>query len=103
MLAPVLQAAGYAVQTATKAEDAADLVSGSGFDVAVISLEDEAALSLAATAASTTSCIGYAGRSSAELREKAHLAGFKDVVGTFDREGLLASLATLSQGFGEAA
>jgi two-component system chemotaxis sensor kinase CheA len=103
MLAPVLQAAGYAVQTATKAEDAADLVSGSGFDVAVISLEDEAALSLAATAASTTSCIGYAGRSSAELREKAHLAGFKDVVGTFDREGLLASLATLGKGFGEAA
>jgi len=99
----VLQAAGYAVQTAARPAEAAGLLRSGGFDVVVVSLEDEAGLSLAAAASAATSCIGYAGRASAELLEKAHLAGFADVVGTFDREGLLASLGALGQGFGEAA
>jgi two-component system chemotaxis sensor kinase CheA len=103
MLAPVLQAAGYAVQTASKAEDAAHLLRNGDFDVVVIGLEDQAALALASSAAASTSCIGYASRASAELLEKAHRAGFADVVGTFDREGMLASLGALGDRFGAAA
>jgi two-component system, chemotaxis family, sensor kinase CheA len=103
MLSPVLQAAGFAVQGATTIADAERMVSAGGFDVVVANVEDGACLSLANLAGRETRFIGLAGRASTDLLERAHRAGFDDVVGTFDREGLMSSLRGLQDVTGEAA
>ncbi len=104
MLAPVLQAAGFHVQTVASLADAAAAVAASRFAVLIANVEDEKAFGIAASAAPGTICVGLATRATAPLLERAHQAGFADVVGAFDREGLMTSLATLcAAGRGEAA
>jgi two-component system, chemotaxis family, sensor kinase CheA len=103
MLAPVLQAAGFEVHTAVSMVDAERMTARGGYDLVVANVEDGAALTLAGLAGPGTRFVGLASRSTTELLERAHRAGFDDVVGTFDREGLMTSLGTLTNAMGEAA
>ncbi len=108
MLGPVLQAAGFQIQVATSTAAAEKLLQHRTYDVVVAGVEDGAALTLANLAGASlpgpaTRFIGLASRASQELLERAHRAGFDDVVGTFDREGLMLSLGALVQATGEAA
>jgi two-component system, chemotaxis family, sensor kinase CheA len=103
MLSPVLQAAGFAVQSATSVAEAERLVGTGSFEVVVANVEDGASLSLASLTGRETRFVGLAGRASTDLLERAHRAGFDDVVGTFDREGLMSSLRGLQDLTGEAA
>jgi two-component system, chemotaxis family, sensor kinase CheA len=103
MLTPVLQAAGFQVHTAVSMVDAERMTQRGAYDLVVANVEDGAALTLASLAGTGTRFVGLASRSTAELMERAHRAGFDDVVGTFDREGLMLSLGTLTNAMGEAA
>jgi two-component system chemotaxis sensor kinase CheA len=103
MLAPVLQAAGYAVQTAATIAEAERALSDGGFAVVVADVENGEAFRLAASASRGTGLIGLAGRATPSLLEQARRSGFDDVVGTFDREGLLASVGAIGAAPGEAA
>jgi len=103
MLSPVLQAAGYAVQTAASASEAERVLGQGGFAVVVANVEDDKAFKLAALASSKTAFIGLASRATPALLDRAHRSGFDDVVGAFDREGLMASIGALGDVQGEAA
>ncbi len=103
MLTPVLQAADFQVHTAVSMVEAEHMTQRGSYDLVVANVEDGAALTLASLAGPGTRFVGLASRSSAELLERAHRAGFDDVVGTFDREGLMASLGNLTNAIGEAA
>jgi two-component system, chemotaxis family, sensor kinase CheA len=103
MLSPVLQAAGFQIHAATSLADAERMVQHGSYDLVVAGVEDGAALTLASLAGPSTRFIGMASRAAPDLLERAHRAGFDDVVGTFDREGLMLSLRNLSQALGEAA
>ena len=103
MLAPVLQAAGYAVQTAATVAEAERALAEGGFAVVVSDVENGEAFRLAAGAGRGTGLIGLAGRATPALLEQARRSGFDDVVGTFDREGLLASVGAIGAAPGEAA
>jgi two-component system, chemotaxis family, sensor kinase CheA len=103
MLGPVLQAAGYRVQSIASVKEAEQIVARGAASVVVASVEDGAAFSLSGLAGPGTRFIGLASRASADLVERAHRAGFDDVVGTFDREGLLASLGSIHAHVGVAA
>jgi two-component system, chemotaxis family, sensor kinase CheA len=96
MLAPVLKAAGYRVMTAVDEAGARKLFESRHFDVVVAGIEDERSLwgaqSLIASVGSDARLIGLATRASRSLLAQARDAGFSDIVGRFDREGLLASL-----------
>ena len=103
MLAPVLQAAGFAVQTVSSPNDAEGALAAGSFSFVIANVEDEKAFALMSSTAPGTVCIGLASRATAHLLEKAHQAGFADVVGAFDREGLMASIGAICAGRGEAA
>jgi two-component system, chemotaxis family, sensor kinase CheA len=103
MLGPVLQAAGFQLHQAGSAADAARHLGAGAFDVIVANVEDSGILAIANKAGAATLCIGLAGRASRQVLESAHQAGFNDVVGQFDREGLLASIGAGIASVGEAA
>jgi two-component system, chemotaxis family, sensor kinase CheA len=103
MLAPVLQAAGFAVRTAASLAEAEQALADGGFQVVVADVEDAQAFRLSEIAGVQASFIGLAGRATGALLEEARRSGFDDVVGTFDREGLLASVGALGATLGEAA
>ena len=103
MLAPVLQAAGFVVHQAVSVAEAERRIGGQQFDFVVANVEMGAAMTLTGLAGPETRFVGLATRASREIMETAHRAGFDDVVGTFDREGLLASLGSISESLGEAA
>jgi two-component system, chemotaxis family, sensor kinase CheA len=103
MLSPVLQAAGFQIQSVAAMADAERMIQHGSYDVVVAGVEDGAALTLAGLAPPATRFIGLASRAAPELLERAHRSGFDDVVGTFDREGLMLSLGNLTQAVGEAA
>jgi two-component system, chemotaxis family, sensor kinase CheA len=103
MLTPVLQAAGFQVHSAASMVDAERMTQRGAYDLVVANIEDGAALTLASLVGPGTRFVGLASRSTAELLERAHRAGFDDVVGTFDREGLMTSLGILTSAMGEAA
>jgi two-component system, chemotaxis family, sensor kinase CheA len=92
MLVPVLQAAGYTVSTAGQIQEAEQLLATNSYDVVIANVEVEAPTSIARVVPQTLQVIGIANRASASLLEAAGNAGFHDVVGIFDREGLIASL-----------
>jgi len=103
MLAPVLQAAGYAVRTAASIAEAEAALHGGGYALVVANVEDGAALKLTGMADKRIGFVGLASRASADLLERAHRSGFDDVVGIFDREGLMASIGAVRSALGEAA
>ncbi|MGL4635877.1 MAG: chemotaxis protein CheW [Beijerinckiaceae bacterium] len=103
MLGPVLQAAGFQLHQASSAADAMRHLSAGAFDVVVANVEEPGTLALSSKAGAATLCIGLASRASRQVLESAHQAGFHDVVGQFDREGLLASIGAVSNAVGEAA
>ncbi len=103
MLGPVLQAAGFQLHQAGSAADAMRHLAAGAFDVIVANVEDHGTIALATKAGKRTLCIGLAGHASRQILESAHQAGFNDVVGQFDREGLLASIGAGNAIVGEAA
>ncbi len=104
MLAPVLQAAGFHVRTVASAVEAEAALAATPFAVVVANVEDERMFGIAAATAPGTIRIGLASRATTKLLERAHQEGFADIVGAFDREGLMTSIGTLcAAGRGEAA
>src|SRR5665213_93557 len=100
MLAPVLQAAGYAVTAVGSAREALDLLQdGKKFDVAVTDIEMPEidgfgfAESLRADPATAElPVIALSSQISPEAIERGREAGFHDFVAKFDRQGLIAAL-----------
>ncbi len=104
MLAPVLQAAGFHVQTVSSAAEAEAALAATPFAIVVANVEDERVFGIAPATKPGTVCIGLARRATTKLLERAHQEGFADIVGAFDREGLMASISTLcASSRGEAA
>ncbi len=62
MLAPVLQAAGFHVQTVSSATEAEAALAGSPFAVVVANIEDEKVFGITAVTTPGTVCIGLASR-----------------------------------------
>jgi two-component system chemotaxis sensor kinase CheA len=100
MLTPVLQAAGYAVTTASSGQEALVLLNeGRAFDVAVTDTEmpdmDGFAFAAAVRAEARTAdlpIIALSSAVSAEAIERGRKVGFHDYVAKFDRQGLIAAL-----------
>jgi two-component system chemotaxis sensor kinase CheA len=96
LLAPVLKAAGYRVTVSASARDAGNRLQHRRFDAVVVDLDGDAAgmaeLAGRVRATATTPFIGMATRAAAPLLASIRAAGFADVVGRLDRDGLLASL-----------
>jgi two-component system chemotaxis sensor kinase CheA len=100
MLAPVLQAAGYAVTAVASAQDALALLKESQvFDVAITDIEmpemDGFAFAEAVRADARTAelpVIALSSVVSAEAVERGRRAGFYDYVAKFDRQGLIAAI-----------
>ncbi len=100
MLSPVLQAAGYAVTTASSAQEAlAILNDGRSFDVAVTDTEmpdmdgfEFAAAVRADARTANMPIIALSSVVSAEAIERGRKVGFHDYVAKFDRQGLIAAL-----------
>jgi two-component system chemotaxis sensor kinase CheA len=100
MLTPVLQAAGYAVTTASSGQEALALLNeGRAFDVAVTDTEmpdmDGFAFAAAVRAEARTAdlpIIALSSAVSAEAIERGRKVGFHDYVAKFDRQGLIAAL-----------
>jgi len=100
MLTPVLQAAGYAVTTASSAEDGlAMLEAGRVFDVAITDIEmpDMNGFQFAEAVRSDARCselpiIALSSVVSPEAIERGRRVGFHDYVAKFDRQGLIAAL-----------
>jgi two-component system chemotaxis sensor kinase CheA len=103
MLAPVLQAAGYDVQTSAGATDALRLAARGDHAVIVGNLEAVGVAALPGQIGMGAIYVGLATRASRETLDAAHRSGFRDVVGMFDRQGLLAALAEATSNLGEAA
>jgi two-component system, chemotaxis family, sensor kinase CheA len=103
MLMPVIQAAGFNVTTAATLDDAAKVIAHHHFDAVIANIEANKPASFHDIIAKARHVIGTASRASAYLLEEARDAGFSDVVGIFDREGLLASLGSNDALKGEAA
>ncbi len=103
MLTPVLQAAGFQVHAAVSMADGERMTQRGSYDLVVANVEDGSALALTSLAGPGTRFVGLASRATKELLERAHRAGFDDVVGTFDREGLMTSISALTNAMGEAA
>jgi two-component system, chemotaxis family, sensor kinase CheA len=94
MLVPVIQAAGFAVIAASKIDEAKKYSETHRFDAIVANIEGHSPTLFAEFIARAPQVIGIANRASANLLEVARTAGFHDVVGIFDREGLIRSLST---------
>jgi len=100
MLAPVLQAAGYAVTAVAGAQEAiARLKAGENFDVVVTDTDmpDMSGFDLAAAvrrdpATSDLPIIALSSTVSEDTVERGRTAGFYDFVAKFDRQGLIAAL-----------
>ncbi|MGL4240556.1 MAG: chemotaxis protein CheW [Beijerinckiaceae bacterium] len=103
MLGPVLQSAGFEVHLAQSVADAERKMAWGGYQIVVANIEVEGMLKLAEHAGPATRFIAVANRSSRELLEAAARNGFDDVVGIFDRQGLLASVHAADKKLGEAA
>jgi len=105
MLAPVLQAAGYAVTAVPSAPAAIELIkAGRAFDIVVTDVEmpemDGYEFAEALRADPHTSAlpvIALSSAVSAEAIERGRRAGFHDFVAKFDRQGLIASLKEQSE------
>ena len=100
MLTPVLQAAGYAVTTASSGMEALALLNqGRSFDVAITDTEmpgmDGFAFAAAVRAEARTAdlpIIALSSAVSADAIERGRKVGFHDYVAKFDRQGLIAAL-----------
>jgi two-component system chemotaxis sensor kinase CheA len=103
MLGPVLQSAGFEVHTAQTADEAEKKLAWGGYHLIVANIETPEMLRLPELAGPVTRFIAVANRSSRELLDAAEHSGFDDVVGIFDRQGLLASVHAADRKLGEAA
>jgi two-component system, chemotaxis family, sensor kinase CheA len=103
MLVPVVQAAGFQVVNVPTAREAAPHLVAGGFDVIVANIESGNTADFTAMANGRTRLVGIANRASRDLLEAARKANFDDVVGIFDREGLIASLRDSEARIGDAA
>ncbi len=103
MLVPVMQAAGFEVVNVSSARNAAPHLAQEKFDVIVANIENGGLDDFSAMADGHCRLIGIASRASQHLLQTAHDANFDDVVGIFDREGLIASLRASDSMIGEAA
>jgi two-component system, chemotaxis family, sensor kinase CheA len=103
MLGPVLQAAGFAVIQAASPEEARARISSGNFAFVVAGIDDKACLELTAAAPHTTRFVGLASHASRALLEDAADAGFEDVIGFFDREGLLGCISRMRHAMEDAA
>jgi two-component system chemotaxis sensor kinase CheA len=109
MLSPVIRAAGYRVVVSSSVADAANRLARTSYDAIIADIENDGTVfGLAEELAkdhrhAECAMIGLASRASPAVLSKARVAGFADVVGKFDREGLLASLHDLLDVSGEAA
>jgi two-component system chemotaxis sensor kinase CheA len=100
MLTPVLQAAGYAVTTASSAQEGLALLNGGrSFDVAVTDTEmpgmdgfEFAAAVRADPRTADMPIIALSSVVSADAIERGRKVGFHDYVAKFDRQGLIAAL-----------
>jgi two-component system, chemotaxis family, sensor kinase CheA len=102
MLAPVIKAAGYKVAIASDASSAMREMQNCSANAVLIDLEtpsvagfDLASLISAANFEHGVHMIGLANRAGNQMIAKARMAGFVDLVGKFDRQGLIASLNEL--------
>jgi two-component system, chemotaxis family, sensor kinase CheA len=103
MLAPVLQSSGFEVHIAQSADEAERKLAWGGYQIVVANIEGAEMLRLPDLAGPTTRFIGVANRASRDILGAAERAGFDDVVGIFDRQGLLASVHAADLKLGEAA
>jgi two-component system, chemotaxis family, sensor kinase CheA len=103
MLVPVIQASGFTVEINTTLDEAVKTLSNHRFDAIVANIETHAPADFSALMMQNLHIIGIANRASSNLLEAARAAGFHDVVGIFDREGLMASLGVGHVATGEAA
>jgi two-component system, chemotaxis family, sensor kinase CheA len=103
MLVPVVQAAGFQVVNVPTAKEAAPHLAKGAFHVIVANIESGNTADFAAMADGRARLVGIANRASRDLLEAARKANFDDVVGIFDREGLIASLRDSEDRIGDAA
>ncbi len=110
MLAPVIKAAGYKVVVAADADSAMKCVDERALDAVVIDLEMPkiSGFELASRirqhkTGAELNLIGLATRGGQQLVRQAREKGFVDLVGKFDRQGLIASLHEILQTKSEAA
>ncbi|MCC6203163.1 MAG: chemotaxis protein CheW, partial [Gammaproteobacteria bacterium] len=99
MLAPVLQAAGYAVTSAANGREALDAISEATFDVVVTDIEmpemDGYALAEKLRSSERWArlpVIALSSVASFDSVERGRAAGFYDIVAKFDRQGLVAAI-----------
>ncbi len=110
MLAPVIKAAGFKVATFSSLSKARERLDAQPCDVVVLDIESLGAAAFEFVEATRgiagrerTMVVGLAARASSGLLSRARNAGFADVVGKFDREGLVASLREIFEPVGDAA
>ncbi len=103
MLSPVLQSAGFEVHTAASAADAEAKLAWGGYQIVVANIEESPMIRLAELAGGATRFIGLANRASRDILDAADRAGFDDVVGIFDRQGLIGSVRAADARLVEAA
>jgi two-component system chemotaxis sensor kinase CheA len=107
MLGPVLKAAGYDVALAADGRAARKLAEQKSFDTIIAGVDDRqmfgVARECAGVSAQPSRLVGIATRASNLILSDAREAGFHDVVGRFDREGLLAALRDADSDMGAAA
>jgi two-component system chemotaxis sensor kinase CheA len=103
MLAPLLQSIGFDVHAVASAAEADARLAWGGYQIVVANIEEGEMMRLTENAGPATRFIGIANRSSRDLLAAAERAGFDDVVGIFDRQGLLASLNAADAALGDAA
>src|SRR5581483_10602858 len=100
MLAPVLQAAGFAVTPVASAAEAIEHIkAGHAFDVVITDVDmpgmdgfELAEMLRADPLSAQWPVIGLSAAVSADAVERGRRAGFYDFVAKFDRQGLIASL-----------
>ena len=105
MLAPVLQAAGFAVTAAASGAEALELAKAKAtYDIVITDIDmpemdgyEFAERLRAGAETAALPVIGLAAVVSAETIERGRRAGFYDFVAKFDRQGLIASLKERSQ------
>lgn len=103
MLAPVLQASGYDVQVCGAVSEALIRLNRGGYDVLISNIEMDGGLKIGERTERHLPRVGLATRPSPSALDAAANAGFRDVVGIFDRAGLLGALAGVTLNLGEAA
>ena len=103
LLSPVIQAQGYIVTAEADARQALDLLAAQAFAAVIADLDQDAAPALAIAASirrapgpAKPGMIGLVSARSLDLITRAREAGFADIVGKFDRQGLIASLGALN-------